>query len=270
MKLGVSSYTFTWAVGVPGREPARPMDAFALLPKAAALGVHVVQIADNLPLHRLAPAELDSLGCRAAEHGIALEVGTRGTATDRLRTYLEITRRLGASLLRTVVDTADHRPEARKVPGLLAPLVPHLEEARVHLAIENHDRFPAATFAEIIRQVGSPWVGICLDTVNSFGTLEGPEIVVKTLAPFVLNLHVKDFSIRRADHQMGFTIEGTPAGRGRLDVPWLLRELREAGRDPNAILELWTPPAPTIEETVAREDAWAAESISYLRTLIKD
>jgi sugar phosphate isomerase/epimerase len=69
---------------------------------------------------------------------------------------------------------------------------------------------------------------------------------------------------------MGFAIEGTPAGRGRLDVPWLLRTLKEAGRDPNAILELWTPPEPTVEKTVAREDAWAAESIAYLRTLIKD
>jgi len=270
VRLGISSYTFTWAVGVPGREPARPMDAAALLLKAAALGVHVVQIADNLPLHRLAPTELDALGCRAAALGIAIEIGTRGTAADHLRTYLEIARRLGASLLRVVVDAADHRPEAREVPDLLTPLVPHLEEAQVGLAIENHDCFAAATFAKIIRQVGSPRVGICLDTVNSFGALEGPEVVVRTLAPHVLNLHVKDFTVRRADHQMGFTIEGTPAGRGRLDVPWLLRELRKAGRDPNAILELWTPPAPTIEETVAREDAWAAESIAYLRTLIKD
>jgi sugar phosphate isomerase/epimerase len=246
------------------------MDAVALLLKAAALGVRVIQIADNLPLHRLALTDLEALGRRAAGLNIAVEVGTRGTAIDHLRTYLEIARRLGASLLRIVVDTADHRPDAREVSGFLAPLVPDLERSDIRLAIENHDCFAAATFAKIIRQVGSPRVGICLDTVNSFGALEGPEVVVKTLAPYVLNVHVKDFTIRRADHQMGFTIEGTPAGRGRLDVPWLLRKLKEAGRDPNAILELWTPPAPTIGETVAREAAWSAESIIYLRTLIKD
>jgi sugar phosphate isomerase/epimerase len=246
------------------------MNAAALLLKAAALGVRVVQIADNLPLHRLALTDLETLRRRAAQLNIAIEVGARGTATDHLRTYLEIARRLGASLLRVVVDTADHRPEAHEVPPLVAKLVPDLERSGIRLAIENHDRFTAATFGEIIRHVGSPWVGICLDTVNSFGALEGPEVVVRTLAPRVLNLHVKDFTVRRADHQMGFTIEGTPAGRGRLDVPWLLRKLKEAGRDPNAILELWTPPAPTIEETVAREGAWAAESITYLRTLIKD
>lgn len=31
---------------------------------------------------------------------------------------------------------------------------------------------------------------------------------------------------------MGFTIEGRPAGQGRLDVPRLLGELRRYGRDP--------------------------------------
>ena len=58
-----------------------------------------------------------------------------------------------------------------------------------------------------------PYVGICLDTVNSFGSLEGPEVVIETLAPYTVNLHIKDFDIRRTDHNMGFTIFGTPAGR---------------------------------------------------------
>jgi sugar phosphate isomerase/epimerase len=65
-------------------------------------------------------------------------------------------------------------------------------------------------------------------------------------------------------------IEGRPAGQGRLDVPWLLKRLKEAGRDPNAILELWTPEQDSLEATIAKEDAWARESIEYLRTLIPD
>jgi hypothetical protein len=42
------------------------------------------------------------------------------------------------------------------------------------------------------------------------------------------------------------------------------------GRDPNAILELWTPPAGTQAETVAKEATWARESVDYLRRLIAD
>jgi len=270
MRLGVSSYTFTWAVGVPGRIPARPMDALGLLGKAAALGVRVVQIADNLPLEFLGPAEFDALAARSRQLGVGIEVGMRGSQPRRLETHLEIARRLDAPLLRVLVDGADDQPSPDEVTRRLAGLLPRLQKAGIRLAIENHDRFSAAAFREILERLASPWVGLCLDTVNSFGALEGPEVVVRTLAPWVLNLHVKDFCISRADHQMGFTIAGTPAGRGRLDVPWLLGQLRAAGRDPNAILELWTPPEPALEATIAKEDAWATESIAYLRTLIKD
>lgn len=67
---------------------------------------------------------------------------------------------------------------------------------------------------------------------------------------------------------MGFTIEGRPAGQGKLDAAWLIDVLKRQGRDCNAILELWTPPEDTLEATIAKEQRWAEESIVYLRTLI--
>jgi L-ribulose-5-phosphate 3-epimerase UlaE len=69
---------------------------------------------------------------------------------------------------------------------------------------------------------------------------------------------------------MGFVVEGTPAGQGRLDVPWVLGRLREFGRECNAILELWTPPEADIDATIAKEQAWAEASVRYLRTLIRE
>jgi hypothetical protein len=86
----------------------------------------------------------------------------------------------------------------------------------------------------------------------------------------VINLHVKDFQIARPDHKMGFTVEGRPAGEGRLDVPWLLERLRGVGRAPNVILELWTPAQDTLQETIALEDDWARSSVGYLRALISE
>lgn len=50
MKLGVGSYAYAWAIGVPGHQPARPLDAFGFLERAAGLGVRLVQICDNLPM----------------------------------------------------------------------------------------------------------------------------------------------------------------------------------------------------------------------------
>lgn len=79
------------------------------------------------------------------------------------------------------------------------------------------------------RDLGSDWVGICLDTVNSLGAAEGIGVVVETLGPSVVNLHLKDFVVLRAAHMMGFSIEGRPAGRGQLDVPGSSRALPGTG-----------------------------------------
>ena len=169
-----------------------------------------------------------------------------------------------------VVDSFEHHPSLDEVVDLLRPLRRDLEQADVCLAIENHDRFTADQFREIVTRLDSPYVGICLDTVNSFGALEGPATVLAALAPWVVNLHVKEFVIQRVEHQLGFVIQGCPAGQGRMDVPWLLRELRAAGRTPNAVLEQWTPPESSLEATIAKEEQWAAASVNYLRTLIEN
>ena len=52
-RLGISSYTFAWAIGVPGHPTPSPLSAFDLLERAAEYGVGVLQIADNLPLDRM-------------------------------------------------------------------------------------------------------------------------------------------------------------------------------------------------------------------------
>ena len=270
MKLGIGTYAFAWSIGsVTGHPPAEPMTTQGFLQRCAALGVHAAQIADNLPLHVLSAAEQAALKQQADDLDIALEVGTRGIQPDLLRGYLDIARRFESPVLRTVIDSPGHRPDVAECVAILSHLKAEFEAADVVLALENHDRFSTAVFVDILQQVDSSHVGICLDTVNSFGALEGPAVVVEALGPYVVDLHVKEFIIRRIDHTMGFAIEGAPAGQGRLDVPWLLDRLHHlAPRDFNAILELWPPPEADIEATVNKEAAWAEESVRYLRTLI--
>ena len=266
MKLGLGSFAYFWSGGVPGLpQPARPMTASDLVERASSLGLKLVQIADNFALD--ASSELRD---RARELGVDIEIGTRGIGEGNLERQLDLCRFYGSRILRVVVDTTSHHPSPEEVVATLRGIVPVLERDEITVALENHDRFPAPTLARIIRDVGSPRVGVCLDTVNSFGSLEGPEVVVATLAPLTVNLHLKDFKIRRASHMMGFVIEGAPAGEGQIDVPWLLAQLREAGREVNAILELWSPPEERIEDTVAKEDEWVTRSVRNLRAWISD
>ena len=269
MRLGIGSYTFTWAAGVPGHPPARPLTPRQLLQRAVRLGVRVVQFCDNLPLVGRPEAELAALEIQAREHGLAIELGTRGLRDPApLLACLALARRFASPFVRLVVDAAGHEPSPAECVARLRPLLPRFADAGVKLALENHDRFSSATLAALVEELGPDRVGICLDTVNSFGALEGPEVVVRTLAPYTLNLHLKDFTVTRVSSQLGFVIQGCPAGRGRLNVPWLLDQLRAAGRDVNGILELWTPFGPTLEATLRRERRWADASVRSLRPFI--
>jgi 3-oxoisoapionate decarboxylase len=267
MRLGTSSYTYTWAVGVPGHPPARPLTAADLVQRAAAAGLSCVQIADNLPLDAVPDAERRELRALAAETGVAIEIGARGLTPDRLELYLDLAVFFRSPVVRFVVDDTGYEPSLDEIVAGIAAALPRLREAGVRLAIENHDRLKAAEFREIVLRTDPEQVGICLDSVNSMGAGEGVSEVVAVLAAHTLNLHVKDFAVERVSHKMGFVVTGRPAGQGMLGVPWLLGEVRKHGRCQSAILELWTPRADTIEATIAREAAWADESLRFLKPL---
>jgi sugar phosphate isomerase/epimerase len=251
-------------VGVPGNEPPNPLTTVDLVERAASLGVKVLQIADNLPLHALTDLELEALEAYAAEHGVRIEVGTRGIDPDHLRAYLAFAERFGSEVLRIVIDMPDHEPPIPDIINTLKGVAGDFERAGIRLAIENHDRFKAAELVQIVESVGSDHVGICLDTTNSFGASEGPAVVVPTLAPYTVHLHIKDYVVFRSNANMGFIIEGRPVGEGVLDVAWLLDSLADRPIG-SAILELWTPGGSDLAATIAREADWARRTVSGAR-----
>lgn len=265
MILGLSSYTYGWAIGVPGNAPARPMNEQDLLDRARRHGVKLLQVCDNLPLNRLPEERLAKFVERATRDGVQIEVGSRRLTVEHVQEMAALARRVGARLIRFVIDGPDFHPTPKRVVTTLREILPLLDG--LTLGIENHDRLPARTLRSIVEDAGSDRIGICLDTANSLGAGEGLATVVNELAPLTVNLHVKDFHIARVPHLMGFTVEGRPAGAGMLDVRWLLEQLAPFKRCQTAVLELWTPPEPDIERTVAKEEAWAAQSLDYLRPL---
>ncbi len=262
MRLGLSSYTLPWAVGVPGHMPARPLEAHDLVEQAAAWGLGLLQLADNCPLPD--PAET---AARARARGIAMSLGVRGSDEATLTAGIATAGILGARLLRLLLDRGEDRPDHVEAVRRLRAALVRARPAGITLAVENHDRLRAAELADIIRAAGDG-CGVCLDTVNNFGAGEGPREVVAALAPLTVDLHLKDFRIRRHPTALGFIVDGAPAGEGMLDVPWLLGELQRHGRDPDALIELWTPPAADGSAPVALERAWAERSIETMRRYI--
>jgi len=279
LQLGINSYTYMWSIGFKGVNPAfpdraaipaQPLTALGLLEKARRLGVRLVQSGPNLPLEALPDAELEAFIQTAHDQGITLELGTRGLEANHLRRQVALAKRMGAALIRTLPEFGgQYASDARLIPPALRQALPLLEKEGIRLGIENGG-IPAADLRLALEQVNSPCVGVVLDMVNSLAVPEGWKYVTELLAPHTMCLHYKDFTIRRLWHMMGFVCEGAPAGQGMLDAAWLFAALRESRHDFNVILELWTPEQETLEATIALEQAWAEESIRYLRRFIQD
>lgn len=270
MKLGIGTYAFMWSIGFPGADPISPMNAFDLLEKAMELGVKVVQYGPNLPLDSLSKDQLSSLLTMAVTNGITIEIGTQGLDPIHLQDQIDLAVSVGSRLLRTTTEGPDGiavQPEDMR--EMILKIVPSLVKHHIFLAVEN-GRVSASTLADLVSSANCPYVGITLDTVNSLAIPEGPEQVTDLLSKHVKSLHVKDFIVERLWHRMGFSVEGRPAGGGQLNVPMLLERLENSAPGSNAILELWPPEQSTLEDTIRLENAWAAESISYLRNYISD
>jgi len=127
MNLGVSSYTWVWAVGIKGYMPENPLDIINLLEKANSVGVKVVQIADNIPLNKMSDVELNKIITIAKEYSIKLEVGMLGIEPDNLYQYLQIAKKLKSSLVRTIFQSLNN-----KAVSLIKKVLPQYEEANIY------------------------------------------------------------------------------------------------------------------------------------------
>ncbi|MCI9024276.1 MAG: TIM barrel protein [Dorea sp.] len=268
-KLGISSFCYPFAVGVAGFEPVHRMTAKGLLEEAVRLDVPVVQFGDNLPLDLLMEMELKALSEYAEERELKIEVGTRGLTEENIYRYLKIAHRLNSDLLRVVIDLKEYEPEKEEIIKVIKNVLPALKENNCVLGIENHDRFPSYVYADIMRTIDSSYVGIVLDTVNSFGCEENTRQVMNELAEYTVCFHVKDFKIARIPNAMGFEVTGTKAGDGFLDIPSMMEELkRKSKRDFSTILELWMHPEKEIETTIEKEKLWVEKSIDFLKQYV--
>jgi L-ribulose-5-phosphate 3-epimerase UlaE len=67
---------------------------------------------------------------------------------------------------------------------------------------------------------------------------------------------------------MGFTVEGSIAGEGLIDLPNIIRKLDKTGKCSTATLELWMKENEDIQQTIDKEQQWADKSIQYLKTIL--
>ena len=267
MVLGISSFTYGWSVGIPGQLPARRMNAVDLINQTSRFGLSCLQLGDNLPIHELSTRGLEEIKMLVGRDHLRLEVGARKLTAEHLDRYIFFAKYFNSPLLRFVIDGPDYEPDIPTVAAIIRNALPDLERYNITLGIENHDRFKAQELAGMMKMIDHPRVGICLDCVNSLGAGEGLDWVSSVLLPYTVNLHIKDFNIKRHSHMMGFTVTGTPAGKGMLNIPDLIVQLQKFNRCESAVLEQWVAPESDVDATVEKELAWADAGIHYLKSL---
>jgi sugar phosphate isomerase/epimerase len=262
-RIGLSTYAFFWQWHSTSR---RPLDLFGMIDKTADWGVGLLQICDYPLLETLDAAGLAELKRHADSRDVGLELGTRGVSPDHLGRFLQIAEALDVTLVRSMFNTADHRPTAQEASGLLAESLPAYEAAGVVIALETYEQVPTATIVQVVADAGSPALGICLDPANSVAALEHPRATIDATAPYVRNLHVKDFSVTRKDGWVGFTLAGCPLGEGLLDYHYMIDTVRPHERGVSSIIEHWLPWQGDSETTCALEDRWTLSNLLYLRS----
>jgi 3-oxoisoapionate decarboxylase len=270
MQLGLSSYTYPWSVGLPGFNSATKWGLGDLIKRVQQHQMALLQVGDNLPFEQTPENERRALKELVQAGDLRFELGTRGIKPDHLQNYIRLAAEYGAKILRVIIDSADHAPSVQETIDTIGESLSHLRDHGVQLAIENHDRFGVDTLVHLVKALGFPQVGICLDTVNSFGTGENLHTVVETLAPYTINLHIKDYTILRVWHKMGFVVLGAPAGQGQLNLPWVLEKIVPYGHCQTAILEHWPIPQEQAIDTLELEWEWEKQSLSYLKTIFNN
>lgn len=263
MTIGLGTYAFFWQWQTTA---ARPLSLVDMIDRTADWDVELFQICDYPPIEDHDDDALGALRRHASDRGVALELGTRGVRPEHLTNYLRMAKTLGVTLVRSMINSADHRPSVDEAISLLRQVAPVYEAAGVTLALETYEQIPVRDLVRIVEAVDSPALGICLDPGNCVAGLELPVTTVELTAPYVRNIHVKDFAFSRRDGWVGFTLAGCPLGEGLLDYRHLVDTVRADERGLNQIIEHWLPWQGDSASTIDTENQWNLHNLHYLRS----
>jgi sugar phosphate isomerase/epimerase len=200
--------------------------------------------------------ELRQVKKQLADAGLQLAVYSIGNdffqpdATERARELadlkhgVDVANQLGVNLVR--VFSGSHREGYTLEQGLgwiLDGLSAGADYARQHgitLALENHGLIAGRSdqVRDIIEQVNSPALRANLDTGNFLLVGQDPVDAARELAALVALVHLKDFRRAGPDDTVhvyhgldGAAYTGTVPGEGMVDLPAVVRSLREARYD---------------------------------------
>jgi len=291
IKLGMHTYTLhlsglgeSW--GFEGAyEFERTINLMQLMDMAVEWGLDGLHIT-NVDLESLAPARLAEVKAAAEAHGLYLEYNVSFNAPSDPRVNSTVKdalmngKAMGADLVKFSLDIERPRPLYSTCfhPDVMRQLsdrydefkanIPLMEELGLTMSIENHCDTYADEVIWLIRQLNHPDVGACVDTINSFVVLEGPEECVEKMAPYANCCHFCDNKL--VVDPDGTHFIGVSIGKGDIDCAKVLRTLKEKAPLDRITFEVeYEIGDDTLEVAREKEIQACKDSIDYLRNVLK-
>ncbi|UCG58608.1 MAG: sugar phosphate isomerase/epimerase [Phycisphaerales bacterium] len=278
-RLGVAQFSYNIRLRAErsGRVKGRLADPLNFLDHCRNIGAGGVQ----MDIGVRDDAYTRKLRERARSYDMFVEGSTslprRASDVEKFDATVRTAKEAGATVVRVAIggrryeqfDTAEQfKAFAERTAGSLQLAEPVMARHRMQLAIENHKDWRIDQMLGMLRRIGSEYVGVCVDTGNSFALLEDPMAVVEAYAPYASAVHLKDMAV--AEYEEGFLLADVTLGKGILDLRRMVQILRKAKPEIQFTLEMATRdplkvPCLTEKYWATLEDARACDLARALR-----
>lgn len=290
LKLGMHSYTLhLWGLGQNWGIVAEPrpkeINLMQLMDMAVDWGLDGLHIT-GCDLESRDDKRLEEVASAARsrnlylEYNFSLDEEFDPRLNDSFENAAYVCHKLGAEIAKVSMDIRRPRPVYGSCyhPSVMRQLanvydnfkaaLPTIEKYGVHFAFENHTETFADEVLWLVDAINHPLAGICMDTVNSFPVLEGPEVAVEKLTPKATCIHFCDHKLDR--DQYGARFHGVAIGDGDIDCMKVVDLIRRKAPTDRINFEIeWDMGEDTLEEARAKQMDACIRSIKYCREVLK-
>ncbi len=283
VKFGAN--TFIWT------SPFRTSEHLELVDRVAGMGFDLIEIAYEDP----ALIDRDALKQRAADNGLGIIVcgafgpgrnlvsadpSERAATAAYIRELVDAAADLGSPVVggpmygavgKTPAPDRDARDAERELAAReLQPLAAYAGDHGVKLAMETLNRFEtdllniAAQGMALVEQVGSPHIGLHLDTFHMHLEEKSSVAAIRLAGDRLFHFHACEND------------RGVP-GTGQVDWPAVAVALDETGYDGAVVIESFTPEVTSIAKAVCiwrdiapSQDAVAADGLTFLHRIFNE
>ncbi len=284
MKVGIDSYCYHRYFGEVYDHQVRPSRTWSLedfIKRAKELGVDGVSL-ESCFVPRVDKEYLSEVRGVLDEAGIdrvwawghpdGLEGGKNKKEFDKMLGNFEHARDVGATIMRVTGSSLmfrnePHQEQIERLSRMFETAVKTAAQYDIKMAIENHIDFNSEEILQLLKNVGSPYLGVNFDTGNFIRVLDDPVKAARKLGKHVLATHVKDVKVLESvPADTWYFFSSVPVGKGLVDVKGVASALNDAGFDGCLALEIDS----LHPDYAGEEDKVVQESITRLRAIVKD